>query len=68
MAEAIGKETIASQYSPDLTKHWIYGDKKKNPLLKKIVESASFHFLSESGKCTPISPSAKAPSIASVNA
>ena len=35
---------------------------------KKIVESAVFHFSSVSGKCSPISPRAKAPNIASVRA
>ena len=35
---------------------------------KKIIESAFSHLLSVAGKCSPISPRAKAPNIASVRA
>jgi len=35
MAEAVGRNTINSEYSPDITKHFLYG---KDPTLKKHIQ------------------------------
>lgn len=44
MAEAVGKKSIAQQFSPDLSKHFIFGDKEKHQRLQK-------NFLDAAAEC-----------------